>query len=209
MLRLGNLPRSAKTLILFVVDAALAVLAYWLATIARFGRIPTLTPEQILLGTALAAILMPLVALVLGFYRPVTRFHAPNLVSRAGVVSGSCGAILAAIAAFGGARPLQAAGFGLVLALVYFGLLLASRAAARWILRHPGASGTPVAIYGAGEAGQQLAAMLSRGAAQRPVAFIDDDPLNCAAAQSRACRCSTRKPAGFKPSSSTGGCARF
>lgn len=33
----------------------------------------------------------------------------------------------------------------------------------------------PVAIYGAGEAGTQLAALLQNGQAMRPVAFIDDD----------------------------------
>jgi FlaA1/EpsC-like NDP-sugar epimerase len=176
MLRLGGLPRPVKTVILLSVDSVLAVGAYWIATIARFGRVPTLTTEQIVLGTALAAVLMPAIALALGFYRTVTRFHAPNLVSRAGLVSGLCGASLAAIADFGGATTLQGLGFGFVFALVFFALLLLSRAMARWVLRQPGAIGTPVAIYGAGEAGRQLAAMLSRAAAQHPVIFIDDDP---------------------------------
>lgn len=169
-------PRPLKTLILFCVDALLATAAYWLATIARFGRIPSISPEHVIAGTALAAVLMPTVALALGFYRSVTRFHAPNLASRAGIISGLCGAILAAIAVYGGAPPLQAAGFGLVFALIFFVFLLLSRAAARWILRRPLAEGEHVAIYGAGEAGRQLAAMLTRGERQRPVAFIDDDP---------------------------------
>ncbi|MGH8675382.1 MAG: polysaccharide biosynthesis protein, partial [Burkholderiales bacterium] len=174
--RLSDFPRPLKTLILFGVDAVLASAAYWLATIARFGRIPSLSPENVIAGTALAAILMPTVALGLGFYRSVTRFQTPDLASRAGLVSALCGAILATIAFHGGVRPLQAAGFGLVYALIFFAFLLFSRAAARWILKRPAPGGERVAIYGAGEAGRQLAALLSHGEEQRPVLFVDDDP---------------------------------
>ena len=175
-MKFTELPRPVKTLILFSMDSVLAVCAYWIATIARFGRVPSLPLEHVLTGTALAAILMPTVALALGFYRSVTRFQTPGLASHAGIVSGLCGAILATIALHGGVRPLQASGFGLVFALVFFALLLFSRATARWMLKRPSLSGERVAIYGAGEAGRQLAALLNHGNSQRPVVFIDDDP---------------------------------
>jgi FlaA1/EpsC-like NDP-sugar epimerase len=119
---------------------------------------------------------MPTIALALGFYKSVTRFHTPDLASHAGIVSALCGAILATIALHGGVRPLQAGGFGLVYALTFFAFLLASRAAARWILKRPASGRERVAIYGAGEAGRQLAAMLSHSVDQRPMLFIDDDP---------------------------------
>lgn len=175
-MKFTDLPRSAKILILFVVDAVLASTAYWLATIARFGKIPSMSIEHVIAGTALAAILMPTVAFSLGFYKSVTRFQTPSLVPHAAMVSGICGAILATIALHGGVRPLQAAGFGLVFALVFFALLLVSRSVARLLLRGPANRGQPVAIYGAGDAGRQLAALLIRGNQQRPVTFIDDDP---------------------------------
>jgi len=175
-MKFTELPRPLKTLILFSMDGVLAVCAYWIATIARFGRVPSLSLEHVLTGTALAAILMPTVALALGFYRSVTRFQTPGLASHAGMVSGLCGAILATIALHGGVRPLQAGGFGLVFALVFFTLLLFSRGVARWMLRRPSARSKRVAIYGAGDAGRQLAALLTRGDHQRPVVFIDDDP---------------------------------
>jgi FlaA1/EpsC-like NDP-sugar epimerase len=175
-MKFTELPRPAKTLILFCMDSVLAICAYWIATIARFGRIPSLLPEHIITGTLLAAILMPTVALALGFYRSVTRFHTPGLASHAGIVSALCGAILATIALHGGVRPLQAVGFGLVYALTFFAFLLLSRAAARWMLKRPASTRERVAIYGAGEAGRQLAAMLSHSDDQRPVLFIDDDP---------------------------------
>lgn len=122
--RISDFPRPVKTLMLFSVDAVLASAAYWLATIARFGRIPSLSPEHVITGTALAAIFMPTVALALGFCRSVTRFQAPDLASHAAIVSTLCGAILATIAFHGGVRPLQAAGFGLVFALIFFAFLL-------------------------------------------------------------------------------------
>jgi UDP-N-acetylglucosamine 4,6-dehydratase len=175
-MKFTELPRPLKTLILFSIDGVLAICAYWIATIARFGRVPSLSLEHVITGTALAAILMPTIALALGFYRSVTRFQTPGLASHAGIVSGLCGAILATIALHGGVRPLQATGFGLVFALVFFALLLFSRATARWMLRRPSVGGERVAIYGAGEAGRQLAALLNHGNIQRPVLFIDDDP---------------------------------
>ena len=175
-MKFTELPRPVKTLILFSIDGGLAICAYWIATIARFGRVPSLSLEHVITGTALAAILMPTVALALGFYRSVTRFQTPGLASHAGMVSGLCGAILATIALHGGVRPLQATGFGLVFALVFFALLLFSRATARWVLRRPSVGGERVAIYGAGEAGRQLAALLNHGNSKRPVLFIDDDP---------------------------------
>jgi len=175
MNRITRFPRYIKVLILIGVDAVLAVQAYWFAVVARYGQVPSIALEQFVLATGFAAVLMPIVALGLGMYRPVTRFYSPVFASQAGMVSALCGALLAAIAVAGGAQLLTSLGFGAVFGLVAFALLLTSRAVARWILRRPGAGGTPVAIYGAGEAGRQLAALLSRGIAQRAVAFIDDD----------------------------------
>ena len=175
-MRFTELPRPAKTLILFCMDGVLAIGAYWIAAVARFGRLPAVSLEQAIIGSALAATLMPTVALALGFYKSVTRFHTPGLASHAGIVSALCGAIFATIALHGGVRPLQGAGFGLVLALTFFAFLLLSRATARWVLKRPVSRATRVAIYGAGEAGRQLAALLTHSNTHRPVLFVDDNP---------------------------------
>lgn len=175
-MKFTELPRPIKTLILFAMDGTLAIGAYWIAAVARPGRIPSVSLEHAIIGSALAATLMPTVALALGFYKSVTRFHTAGLASHAGIVSALCGAIFATIALHGGAPPLQGTGFGLVLALTFFAFLLLSRATARWILKRPASRGERVAIYGAGEAGRQLAALLNHGEQHRPVLFIDDDP---------------------------------
>ena len=172
---IADLPRPLKILVLFMVDAGLASIAYWLATIARFGRIPSIPLDLVLLGTSVAAFLVPTLALGFGLYRSMTRYLSPQLLARAAAVSASSGAILAGLASFGGARVLQATGFALVFALAIFAFLVLSRAAARRILGRTGAAGVPVAIYGAGAAGRTLAAMLMRDNQLHPVAFIDDD----------------------------------
>src|SRR6185503_12554447 len=140
-MKFTELPRPAKTLILFCMDGVLAIGAYWIAAVARFGRLPAVSLEQAIIGSALAATLMPTVALALGFYKSVTRFHTPGLASHAGIVSALCGAIFATIALHGGARPLQGVGFGLVRALTFFAFLLLSRATDRWILKRPATRG--------------------------------------------------------------------
>lgn len=170
-----SLPRPIKTLILFLIDAVLACIACLMATVARFGRIPDLPLETILLATAVAAVPVPILALTFGLYRSMTRYLSPHFPARAGIVSLTAGSILALIGLVGGARPLQTLSLGFIFALGVFVLLLTSRAIARRIIRGPGVAGQSVAIYGAGAAGRQLAAMLARDDSLRPVAFIDDD----------------------------------
>lgn len=170
-----NLPRPLKALILILVDACLASAAFWLAAIARYGRISNLPAEQILIGMALVALLVPLLAMALGLYKSMTRFFSPQLPARAGVLCLVAGTILGLIGWVGDAPPLRAASLGFVFALVLFALILLSRTAARRIIRGPTIPGTPVAIYGAGDAGRQLAAVLMRGDGLRPVTFLDED----------------------------------
>jgi hypothetical protein len=45
-MKFTELPRPAKTLILFCIDAVLAIGAYWIAAIARFGRLPAASLEH-------------------------------------------------------------------------------------------------------------------------------------------------------------------
>jgi hypothetical protein len=67
----------------------------------------------------------------------------------------------------GDTSPMSALGLGAVFALVLFSEFVLSRASARFLLNQNGdqVQGTVVAIYRAGAAGQQLAAMLRRAAA--------------------------------------------
>ena len=173
--QLTRLPRSAKTLILISVDALIGAMTFWLAALARAGRFPVLPWYYVVAVTAFAMILVPVVGFFCGLYRPVVRFHIPRLSMRAGMVSGLTGTSIGIVGFVGGAAYPQAAGLGAVFAMVLFVLLILSRHEARVLLGATSARGTPVAIYGAGDAGRQLVEVLRRGQERFPVLFVDDD----------------------------------
>jgi UDP-N-acetylglucosamine 4,6-dehydratase len=174
--RLDTLPRSAKLAILVVSDSLMAVVAVWFAVLLRAGGIPVLPGRYVAIVTVLVMLLVPTVAIVCGYYRLVLRFDTPTLVPKSALVSGISGLILGGIGRYGGTTVMSALGLGAVFALVLFSELVLSRAFARFLLTRNGSrgQGTVAAIYGAGAAGQQLAAMLRRAAEYHPVVFLDD-----------------------------------
>lgn len=176
--RLETLPRFAKIAILVVSDSLMAAVAVWLAAVLRAGGMPVLPWLHIAIVTLLVMLLVPTIAIVCGYYRLVLRFGTPTLVAKSAVVSGISGLILGGIGRYGGTTLMSALGLGAVFALVLFSELVLSRAFARFLLTQNGnhGHGTVVAIYGAGAAGQQLAAMLRRAAEYHPVVFLDDAP---------------------------------
>ena len=175
---LDTLPRSAKLAILAVSDSLMAAVAVWLAVLLRAGGMPVLPRLYVAIVTALVMLLVPTVAIVCGYYRLVLRFGTPTLVTRSALVSGISGLILGGIGRYGGTTLMSSLGLGAVFALVLFSEFVLSRSFARFLLTRNGnyARGTVVAIYGAGAAGQQLAAMLRRATEYQPVVFLDDAP---------------------------------
>jgi len=178
--RLETLPRSAKLAILAVSDSLMAAIAVWLAVLLRAGGMPVLPGLYVAIVTVLVMLLVPTVAIVCGYYRLVLRFGTPTLVTRSALVSGISGLILGGIGRYGGTTSMSALGLGAVFALVLFSEFVLSRALARFLLNrnsnHNHRQGRVVAIYGAGAAGQQLAAMLRRAAEYHPALFLDDAP---------------------------------
>jgi FlaA1/EpsC-like NDP-sugar epimerase len=165
-------------LILVGIDAVLAACAFWLAVVIRLGRLPDMPSHYFIFATVIVMVLMAAIGLTISLYRPVVHLHIPQLSVRAGVAGGLAGVVMGAIARLGGAPELHAIGLGVVFALVLFTLLVWSRHAARWLLGTGRlVEGMPVAIYGAGTAGRQLAALLRKGQDFKPSLFIDDDPL--------------------------------
>jgi len=174
--RLDTLPRSAKMAILVVGDSVMAAVAVWFAVPLRAGGIPVLPGLYVAMVTVLVVLLVPTVAIVCGYHRLVLRCGTPTLVARSAFVSGLSGLILGGIGWYGGTTRMSALGLGAVFALVLFSEFVLSRTFARFLLTRNGSrgQGTAVAIYGAGAAGQQLAAMLRRAAEYHPVIFLDD-----------------------------------
>lgn len=176
LVHLQRLPRIAKALILVFVDAIFGGLTLWVAALVRSGGIPPIGWIYAVAATGFAMALVPTVGFACGLYKPVIRFHIPRLSKRVGIVGAITGSALAAVALVGGAPARQAFGLGVVFALVVFTFIVSSRHLARSLL---GGTSTaeiiPVAIYGAGESGRQLLAILRQGRERTPVYFIDDD----------------------------------
>jgi FlaA1/EpsC-like NDP-sugar epimerase len=156
-------------------DTVVLPAALWAALILKFDRLeftPALHWDLFLVGTASAI----LVFSVLGFYRAIIRFIGPQsmVIVAVGIVS-SC----VTLALYDRTRdhsflPLSALVIYAALSLLY---LVGSRYTVRFLFYYGlngRAGATRVAIYGAGDAGAKLSAVLQGGPDFQPVAFIDD-----------------------------------
>ncbi|GAA6140478.1 nucleoside-diphosphate sugar epimerase/dehydratase [Hydrogenophaga sp. 5NK40-0174] len=179
-----GIPRPAKRVIVLAVDAALCVLTVWLAYYLRLG-------DWVMLGNsnsfwqpkwavAGALVLALPIFIVNGFYRAIFRYSgltALVTVIKACAIYGVLYAtIFTAISVEGVPRTV-----GIIQPILLLLTVGASRLLARfWLggLYHNvlmQASLPKVLIYGAGNAGRQLAAAMSNSNEMRVVGFLDDD----------------------------------
>lgn len=169
-----NLSRSTKRAILLALDGLLITACFALAIILRLDGLVTNPKVWIAM---LPVIPVSLIVFVwLGLYRAVLRY-----ISSRGFL-----ALLAAATLSAAALALTTLVLGLpvprsvpfiyaaLLVLAQSGVRFAWRFFSHWA-RTTGVRQT-VIIYGAGEAGRQLAMALEQGPEYHPVAFIDDDP---------------------------------
>jgi FlaA1/EpsC-like NDP-sugar epimerase len=174
---LVNLPRNVKRLILVSVDVAILLFSVWAAFFLRFGEIwPMWLEKRVELFPLAIAVCIP-VFYALGFYHSVIRF----LKGRAfiGIARGVSISLLVIIAAwvFMSQGEIMPRSVWVNFWIVSFIMISASRLMARALLhnRHTRINmGKRVAIYGAGEAGIQLAQALQHSREFRPMLFLDD-----------------------------------
>ncbi|MHB1360554.1 MAG: polysaccharide biosynthesis protein [Rhodocyclaceae bacterium] len=177
------LPRVMKRLLALSVDASLCVLTVWLAFYLRLGEWVALSGDAYwAAGRAVAgALVLALpVFIVSGLYRAIFRYagwQALMAVTRAMVIYGLLYAtVFTAVGVPGVPRTV-----GLIQPLLLLLAVGASRAFARYWLgglyqSYLKRSDLPKAlIYGAGNAGSQLAAALANSQEMRVVGFLDDD----------------------------------
>lgn len=188
--RLLSLPRRYKRLLQVLTDVVLVWLALWLAFVVRLGSFSKVEPFS---GHAWLFVAAPLIAIPIfirvGMYRAVMRYLGNDaLLAIAKAVTLSSLLLALIIYWYRGAPAIVPRSLVFNywwLSLILLGglrLLLRQYVLGDWysvrlINPHLRADGLPrVAIYGAGAAGNQLAAALRAGRSMRPVAFIDDDP---------------------------------
>ncbi len=169
-----RLSRARKRHLHLAVDAFL-ILATFAAALVLSGA-----PREQLTDPVTWAVMVPVLPVTLalfsyfGLYRAILRYITGNAM-RSVVIGAIAGAttMLAASATLGGVvSPAVAAIHAMTMLLAVGGIRFWGRA----VLRKPAIrNSTPVIIYGAGKAGQQLVAALYLGNEYLPVALVDDD----------------------------------
>jgi FlaA1/EpsC-like NDP-sugar epimerase len=170
-----NLTRFQKQMIAMMADFFCLPLSFCLAIMLRFDGMNS----QLFMQHAWLILVAPIISIPIfikcGLYRAVIRFIDQKIVYV--IVIGVTLSVMAmiALAAFAHLAVLSRAVFIIywVSAILY---VVASRFLARGYLLHATTSSgaVRVAIYGAGQAGMQLASALRAGREYLPVTFIDD-----------------------------------
>lgn len=178
-----GMPRAAKRIVVLGVDASLCVLTVWLAYYLRLGEWVTFFDDSMWQpwSAALASLAFALpLFIVHGLYRAIFRYSglfALMTVCKAVAIYGVLYAtVFTAIGVTGVPRTI-----GLIQPILLLLLVGASRLMARFWLgglyqRQLQVASLPkVLIYGAGNAGRQLAGAMSNSHEMRVVGFLDDD----------------------------------
>ena len=167
-----GLPGKWKVLIAASFDAVVVPLSLWLAFWLRLGEPVDLTGKWGVLFVVSPLVALPFFAYI-GLYRVVVRHLGHQIlwmvakgVSLAVLVWGVTALLLRVVD-----LPRSVVFIYGLLAFLFVGV---SRLVVHWLLKR--ASGARIVIYGAGNAGAQLATALHYGSDVSPVAFIDDEP---------------------------------
>lgn len=172
--RLSRSDRRTKHAFNMAIDAVLAVLCVGAAWSLRAGQSVTdLQPVWYLF------VMMPVITVTifsfLGIYRWVIRSTSQRLfhqIAKGSALSALCMLVILYLIPPDSINPRSV--------FILFGICIfmsASGTRALWrSFFDSNFKGEPIAVYGAGAAGQQLVGMLTNGSQYRPVMFIDDDP---------------------------------
>jgi FlaA1/EpsC-like NDP-sugar epimerase len=176
--RITQLPRRVKSLIMLVADFCLLPTAFWCAIAIRLGKMHFDLPFMRWVFFLPAIIAVP-IFIRCGLYRAVVRYIENRaLLTIVSAVTLSM-AIFAAVITF-----LQIPGIPRSSLLIYWSLAVIYIVSSRFLVRElllwqSTRERKRVIIYGAGNAGRQLAVALKAGPSHKPVAFIDDDIQQC------------------------------
>jgi FlaA1/EpsC-like NDP-sugar epimerase len=177
------MPRRAKRVIVLGVDAALCVLTVWLAYYLRLGEWIKLSGDgfwQPLWAVGGSLVLALPIFVVNGFYRAIFRYSGlaalMTMIKAVAVYGLLYATVFTALGVNGVPRTV-----GLIQPMLLLLLVGASRMLARFWLgglyrNQLKLVALPrVLIYGAGNAGRQLAAAMANSHEMRVVGFLDDD----------------------------------
>ena len=168
-----TLSRPLKRLIMIGADAVMLPAAVLLAYVLKFDRRPELAGMASILGCVVATGLLAF--LMLGFYQTIIRFMGMKAIGKMVL-----GATLAALGLLVCERLGLSDGVPASVLVIYWAMALLYVGGSRFLVRYfylyasKPSTAKRVAIYGAGEAGARLSAVLMGGADFEPVVFVDD-----------------------------------
>ncbi|MBQ0918424.1 polysaccharide biosynthesis protein [Hydrogenophaga aromaticivorans] len=178
-----GMPRPAKRVVVLTVDASLCVLTVWAAYYLRLGEWVKLSGDGMWqpYWAVLASLVIALpIFVVTGFYRAIFRYSGlaalVTVIKAIGVYGLLYATVFTAIGVFGVPRTI-----GLIQPMLLLIAVGASRLLARFWLgglyqnQLKVASLPRVLIYGAGNAGRQLAMAMANSHEMRVIGFMDDD----------------------------------
>ncbi len=175
---LFNLPTAVRRALLIGGDTLAVLVATWAAFALRLGEVwPDLLRDVAWLFPLSVVVVIPTFAVV-GLYRPILRYADESLLYTI-VLAASAGILLMMAVWVVLGEGLWLRSFWLICWLVLVALVGGGRLLLRRFLRRrfrPGAARAAVIIYGAGEAGAQLANTLRYSTEFEPVVFVDDNP---------------------------------
>ena len=178
-----GMPRFAKRLIVLSVDSALCILTVWLAYYLRIGDWVAMSGNDFWRpwDAAIASLALALPLFVMnGLYRAIFRYSGLAALVAIFKAMGYYLAIYATVFTFIGMSGVPRT-LGIIQPILLLVLVVASRLIARfWLgdlyrVQSRGLLLPKVFIYGAGNAGRQLAMAMASNHSMRVAGFLDDD----------------------------------
>lgn len=177
IIRIVESPRLAKQLFLVLLDLAIFPILIWLCYALREFNLGAAVVPNISLGALCVSLIAVGALLICGIYRFIVRSFNEAFIARLAMAT-----TVTVIGLFVLAYLTHAfipTSIPLMFGFMMFGWIWFSRGIIRFLVRaytHSNTLRKRVAIYGAGYAGQQVAATLQRSDEHTAVFFIDDKP---------------------------------
>lgn len=170
-------PRSAKLAFLVILDFCIFPVLIWLCYAIRQFDLGAEVVPNIPFGSVWVSAIAVFALFICGVYRFIVRTFNEFFIAKLGLAT-----ILSVIGLYLLAYSTHAfipTSIPLMFGFMMFAWVWFSRGIIRFVVQSYLKSGVPkkrIAIYGAGHAGQQVAATLNRSNEHLPIIFIDDDP---------------------------------
>ena len=170
-------PRTAKLAFLVILDFCVFPVLIWLCYAIRQFDLGAEVVPNIPFGSLWVSAISVILLFVFGIYRFIVRTYNEVFMVKLGLATALAVAGLYALAYF--THAFIPTSIPLMFGFMMFAWVWFSRGIIRFIVRSYIQAGIPkkrIAIYGAGNAGQQVAATLNRSNEHLPMMFIDDNP---------------------------------